>query len=85
LAFGLIACSGLAWADLFLSITECPMADDIDRASEYAERMREYLVRQHRAAAIPEGRPGECDFCGEESPRIVNGYCAKCRDQYGFD
>jgi hypothetical protein len=35
---------------------------------------------RRKAAAIPVGRPGECDLCGEESGRLVRGVCARCRD-----
>lgn len=37
---------------------------------------------RRKAAAIPVGVPGECDLCGEESGRLVNGVCATCRDKY---
>ena len=33
-------------------------------------------------AAMPKGEPGECSGCGNESLRLVNGYCAPCRDRY---
>jgi len=61
------------------------MADDIDKANDYAERMREYLIRQSQGQAIPEGNPGECEWCGYHSERIVRGHCAKCRDELALD
>ncbi len=34
------------------------------------------------ARDIQPGEPGECDLCGEESGRLINGACAPCRDKY---
>ena len=45
------------------------------------ERQRRVEEAQRRAAAIPKGVPGECDFCGKDRPRLINGYCASCRDK----
>lgn len=58
------------------------MADEADRANEYAERMREVAL-QSITGDLPKGAPGECDECGHENPRIVNGLCARCRDELG--
>jgi len=59
------------------------MADDIDRATE--------LVEQLTASAlsaidrdIPKGCAGECDECGEYFERIVDGHCARCREDLGL-
>lgn len=54
------------------------MPDDIDRATEIADRE---LARRLAAARIdePSGEPGECDACGEWSPRLVHHRCAPCR------
>jgi len=59
------------------------MADDIDRANEYAELLREQALKAPRPE-MAKGKPGECEWCGEESPRIVKGYCARCRDDLGI-
>lgn len=59
------------------------MADDADRAFEYMEAELEAAIRAARGD-IPPGEPGECDLCGEESPRLINGVCARCRDRYGI-
>jgi len=56
------------------------MADEIDRANDYAEAMREAALKTVNAD-IPEGEPGECDWCGERNLRIVKGYCPPCRDE----
>ena len=58
------------------------MADDIDRANDLtAKRVRAAEERIRQAARrIPTGEPGECDHCGEENARLVNGLCSPCRD-----
>ena len=55
------------------------MADQIDEANKIAD---EHLARSLAAARppIPAGEPGECEQCGEEMPRLVNGRCGYCRD-----
>lgn len=30
-------------------------------------------------APVPAGVPGECENCGEDMPRLVDGLCAPCR------
>lgn len=59
------------------------MADEIDIANDYAQRMEERNVAAIRKAAadIPLGEPGECIECGLESKRLVNDRCAPCRDR----
>lgn len=60
------------------------MPDLIDEANDHAAAeaaAREAAVRA-AAAAIPEGHPGECDFCGEYFSRLVDGACGGCRDRY---
>lgn len=62
------------------------MADDADRAQaqmEDEEVLRTKEVRK-RAAAIPLGKPGDCELCGEWSSRLVNGACAPCRDKHNL-
>ena len=60
------------------------MTDDADRADQEIER---HLAEAMRRASkeIKSGKPGECDFCGEWSGRLVNGACAHCRDRRGLD
>lgn len=36
------------------------------------------------AAGMPSGEPGTCAECGRELPRIVGGYCGRCRDELGL-
>lgn len=60
--------------------------DIIDEANEHAARealAREAAIRA-AAAEIPAGEPGECDFCGEWTGRLVGGACARCRDARGL-
>lgn len=62
------------------------MADIIDIASEFYQRIEERNISGIRAAAseIPEGVAGECVECGLESKRLVNGRCAPCRDMMTY-
>lgn len=59
------------------------MADDADRAQADIEKMEEELSRKPRYE-MPAGEAGECARCGEVKPRLVNGCCARCRDEYGL-
>ena len=56
------------------------MADEADMA---ADLVAEHLAASLAAArvAVPAGVPGECDDCGDGSPRLVGGRCAPCRDR----
>lgn len=60
--------------------------DECDRAQMREESVRDGAVEDamHKARQIPKGEPGECDFCGEWSGRLVNGACAPCRDKRGL-
>lgn len=62
------------------------MADAIDEANETAAAAtdRAIVAAQAQAAAIPTGKPGECELCGEWSGRLVLGVCAPCRDRRGL-
>ena len=55
------------------------MADQIDQANDLNEQ---HLERSLRAARQPiaVGVPGECKNYGDDSPRLVRGWCAPCRD-----
>lgn len=55
------------------------MADDVDFATELTAAQLEKSVRAARAP-IPAGIPGECEGCGEDMPRLVEGRCGYCRD-----
>ena len=59
------------------------MPDIIDIANDYAaiETESSLAMVRRAAAAIPAGEPGECEECGEESPRLVEQLCARCRER----
>lgn len=58
--------------------------DEADRAELYIESVIDDHVKEamRRVAEMPIGAPGECHSCGEESPRLVDNTCARCRDNY---
>lgn len=59
------------------------MPDEIDAVTEQVEASRESAIADIvRKAKIPKGEPGECQYCFEEMPRLVNGACGFCRDKY---
>lgn len=60
------------------------MPDEIDLAQEREEIATRDAIRRASKDIRP-GNPGECDFCGEWSGRLVNGACAHCRDRRGLD
>lgn len=59
------------------------MTDEVDRASEREQNLRDVALAQARAAvaAMPKRAPGECDDCGEHFSRLVVGLCGFCRDK----
>jgi len=58
--------------------------DDIDKANDHIQKTEDATIAAIRKAAadIPEGKPGDCDLCGNWSSRLVDGVCAPCRDKY---
>ncbi len=56
------------------------MADDVEIAAAITSRNLERSIRAARQP-IPAGAPGECSTCGGDSPRLVVGRCAPCRDE----
>lgn len=56
------------------------MADEADRAQAQEEWTREAMIQSARSAPFVPGEPGECVRCGDDSPRLVSGMCAPCRD-----
>ena len=60
------------------------MADIADVTAEGMEVQEAANIAKIRrkAAEIPKGKPGECDLCGEDMPRLINGVCAPCRDRH---
>ena len=55
------------------------MADLADRAQDIID---EHLARGIAAARvpIPDGVPGVCAGCGDDSLRLIDDRCAPCRD-----
>lgn len=60
------------------------MADIADITDDRIEiATNDAITESSRAvAAMPKGEPGDCDKCGETMPRLVNGWCCRCRDKY---
>lgn len=60
------------------------MSDEADKADQRIEEtVSDRIGEASRAvAAIPKGKPGECDGCGEFFQRTVKGYCGRCRDKF---
>ncbi len=60
------------------------VADEADMAEQRIEEaVSDGINEASRAVeAMPVGYPGECSGCGEMSGRLVDGYCAPCRDRY---
>ena len=60
------------------------MADIAEVTAERMEvREAAYIAEiRRKAAEIPKGVPGECDLCGEDMPRLINGVRAPCRDRH---
>ena len=60
------------------------MADEADKTAdrmEFEEAANIAEIRR-KAAEIPKGKPGECERCGEDMPRLINGVCAPCHDRH---
>lgn len=55
------------------------MPDNIDMAVEISDLHLERSIRAARQP-VPVGEPGECQACFEDSPRLIGGRCALCRD-----
>ena len=60
------------------------MADIADVTGERMEAQEAANIAEIRrkAAEMPKGVPGECERCGEDMPRLINGVCAPCRDRH---
>jgi len=57
--------------------------DSLDIAAERTQLAADAKVAAIRAKAVLDpGKPGDCDYCGEWSGRLVDGACAPCRDKY---
>lgn len=63
------------------------MSDVIDQGCEREQMDTASAVDAARRAAakMPAGNAVTCYSCGEDSPRLVKGACAPCRDKYGLE
>lgn len=62
--------------------------DDADRAQEQIEReeaSRFVMAALGYRVVLSPGISGDCEECGEASIRLVDGLCARCRDQLARD
>lgn len=59
-------------------------ADLIDRADYFRESVIDDHVKEasRRAAEMPAGTAGDCQYCGDFFTRLVDDACGRCRDQY---
>lgn len=55
------------------------MADQIDLAQHYSETMLAAAIRKARQP-VAAGVAGVCSECSDDSPRLVGGRCAPCRE-----
>ena len=62
------------------------MTDIIDDANDHRDKEEARCIKAVRdeAAKMQTGTPGDCDFCGEWTSRLVGGACAPCRDARGL-
>lgn len=62
------------------------MADEADQGGADNQFFEDQVLKAAAEVAknIPRGEAGECRRCGEESPRLVRGVCARCRDKYNL-
>lgn len=60
--------------------------DDVDIAGQRIQDELDHNIRKQLESAPPmvKGNPGDCEFCGYWSGRLVTGACAQCRDKYGL-
>jgi RNA polymerase-binding transcription factor DksA len=60
------------------------MADEADVTGERMaiQEAADIAAIRRKAEAIEPGEPGECERCGEDMPRLINGVCAPCRDRH---
>jgi len=59
------------------------MVDEVERTQNRIEAEEAAWGKALRYE-IPEGKPGDCDECGEWSSRLIDGMCVPCRDKRGM-
>lgn len=55
------------------------MSDEVDIANDIAEIHLQELIAKAKVP-MATGYAGECDDCGDFTPRLVDGLCSPCRD-----
>ena len=56
----------------------------LEQQTELLENIKESNISDIRKKKLVKGYPGECDYCGNYTERLVNDVCAPCRDKYKF-
>lgn len=56
-----------------------------DQSMELEEFHLKVALDRHASRTIDAGLPGECEWCGEFSERIVRRACPRCRDEFKLD
>jgi hypothetical protein len=58
--------------------------DEADRANYFIESVIDDHVNDamRRAAEMPHGIAGDCQYCGEWYGRLINDACGFCRDKF---
>lgn len=61
--------------------------DEADRSDYFIESVIDDHVKEamRRAAEMPIGVSGDCEWCGYWHSRLVRGACGGCRDKYKLD
>jgi hypothetical protein len=59
------------------------MSDEADLGNEQMEKDLAAALRAARKD-LKKGYRGDCDMCGRETGRLIEGVCAPCRDRYGL-
>lgn len=57
------------------------MADIADTAQDAEEAIQAARDRLREPYTLPPGTPGDCQYCGDSSPRLIGGACAQCREK----
>lgn len=57
------------------------MPDILDAVQDNLDRANDQFAKRRKFYEVPPGKAGECEGCGNERPRLINGLCGKCRDE----
>jgi hypothetical protein len=56
--------------------------DEADQAQMAEESYQAVMKKYKKQVKLDPGKPGECEYCGEWSQRLIKSVCAPCRDKY---